>query len=156
MLSAWKEEGSGVKRYLVATFKPHGEGLAKIFGSLEADIVELIWVRQELSARDVFEALRDQGHRLSYGAVRTVLDRLVKKQVLTRTLDGNQYLYRATHSREEFTNSAVGEIIDSLMSSFGEPVYAQFLDRIQAADDEQLERLAQLINAAEERRKHKP
>ncbi len=88
-----------MKRNIVSVFKPHSRGLAKLFGSLEADIMTLIWERQEASARDIFEALRDQGQRLSYGATKTVLDRLVKKQVLTRTLEGNQYLYRARSTR---------------------------------------------------------
>jgi BlaI family transcriptional regulator, penicillinase repressor len=138
-----------VKQKIVSAFKPHNKGLTKLFGSLEADIITVIWDRHKASARDVFEALRDQGQRLSYGAVKTVLDRLVKKQVLARAMVGDQYIYQALLDREEFTRSAVREIIDSLLASFGDPVYAQFLDQIQGADPEQLERLAQLIEQAE-------
>jgi predicted transcriptional regulator len=144
-----------VKRTIVSAFKPHNQGLSKLFGSLEADIITLIWERNTASAREVFEALRDQGQRLSYGAVKTVLDRLVKKQVLARTKDGyhDPYTYRALLDREEFTRSAVREIIDSLLASFGEPVYAQFLDQIREADPDQLERLTQMIDEAEARKK---
>jgi predicted transcriptional regulator len=147
-----------VKRTIVSAFKPHNHGLTKLFGSLEADIITLIWERREVSARDVFEALRDQGQRLSYGAVKTVLDRLVKKQVLERTMPGdhNQYTYRALLDREEFTRSAVREIIGSLLASFGEPVYAQFLDQLQEADPDQLERLTRMIDEAEARKKDTP
>ena len=145
-----------MKRTLVSAFKPHNQGLTKLFGSLEADIITLIWERREASARDIFEALRDQGQRLSYGAVKTVLDRLVKKQVLVRTKadDHNQYTYRALLDREEFTRSAVREIIGSLLASFGEPVYAQFLDELQATDPDQLERLTHMIDLAEARKKN--
>jgi predicted transcriptional regulator len=101
------------------------------------------------AARDIFEALRDQGQRISYGAVKTVLDRLVQKHVLQRSMENNQYLYSAPLSREEYTTSAVREIISSLVDSFGAPVYAQFLDQIQGSDPEQLRQLAELINAAE-------
>ena len=142
-----------MKRNLVAAFKPHSQGLAKLFGSLEADIIALIWQRREASARDIFEDLRDQGQRISYGAVKTVLDRLVKKQILARSMIGNQYVYEAILDREEFTRSAVREILNSLLDSFGDPVYAQFLDQIQASDPEQLHQLAQIINAAEARKR---
>jgi predicted transcriptional regulator len=142
-----------VKRRIVSAFKPHNQGLTKLFGSLEADIITLIWEHGEVSARDVFEGLRDQGQRLSYGAVKTVLDRLVKKQVLARAMHGNQYAYHALLDREEFTYSAVREIIDSLLASFGEPVYAQFLDQLQSADPEQLGRLTRMIDEAEQRKK---
>ena len=141
-----------MKKKIVSAFKPHNQGLSKLFGSLEADIIELIWQQNEASARDVFELLRDQGQRLSYGAVKTVLDRLVKKQVLARTMNSShQYVYRAMLDREEFTTSAVREIIGSLLASFGDPVYAQFLEQIKQADPKQLERLSQMIDEAEAR-----
>lgn len=142
-----------MRRKIVNVFKPHGEGLGKLFGSLEADIMALIWDKQSASARDIFEGLRDQGQRISYGATKTVLDRLVKKQVLLRTLDNNQYIYQAQLNREEFTSSAIREIIDGLFTGFGAPVYAQFLDQIQATDPDQLQELTQLINDAEARKR---
>ncbi len=73
----------------------------------------------------------------------------MKKQVLTRTLEGNQYLYRAQLDRDEYTSSAIREIIDGLFAGFGAPVYAQFIDQIQSADPGQLELLMHMINEAE-------
>jgi len=140
-------------RRTVMSFRPHSEGLAKLFGSLESEIMELIWAQRESTARDIFEALRDQGQRLSYGAVKTVLDRLVQKQVLDRLMENNQYLYTARLTREEFTSSAVREIVASLFDSFGAPVYAQFLDQVRAADPEQLAQLSELISKAEARKR---
>jgi predicted transcriptional regulator len=141
------------KRSVVTTFRPHSEGLAKLFGTLESDIMELVWARGEASARDIFEALRDQGQRLSYGAVKTVLDRLVQKHILARHMENNQYTYSSQLSREQFAESAVKEIISSLIDSFGAPVYAQFLDELQSSDPEQLARLRAMIAAAEERKR---
>ncbi|MBX0329239.1 BlaI/MecI/CopY family transcriptional regulator [Oscillochloris sp. ZM17-4] len=141
------------KNRIVTAFRPHSEGLSKLFGSLESDIMDLVWQHEEATARDIFEALRDQGQRLSYGAVKTVLDRLVQKDVLQRTMENNQYLYRAPLSREEFTKSAVREIISSLVDSFGAPVYAQFLDQIQDSDPDQIVRLTEMINAADRKKK---
>lgn len=143
------------KNHLVTAFKPHGDGLSKLFGSLEADIVDIIWKRKEASARDVFETLRDGGQRLSYGAVKTVLDRLVAKEVLDRLMSNNQYIYQARLNRDDFTNSAVREILDSLRDSFAAPLYAQFFDQLQQADPDQLDQLAQLIEDAAQRSKTK-
>ncbi len=113
----------------------------------------LIWERQAASARDIFEALRDAGQRISYGATKTVLDRLVVKQVLARTMDNNQYTYTAQLNRDEYTRSAVREIIDGLVAGFGALVYAQFFDQIQSADPAQLELLAHMIGEAEAKNK---
>jgi predicted transcriptional regulator len=143
------------KSRIVTAFRPHSQGLAKLFGSLESDIMDLVWQHPEATARDIFEALRDQGQRLSYGAVKTVLDRLVQKRVLDRRMENNQYLYSAQLSRDEFTNSAVREILSSLLDSFGTPVYAQFVDQVQAIDPDQLSQLTAMINEAEQRKKPK-
>lgn len=137
---------------IVSSFKPHNHGLETLFGSLEADIMELIWQQHTASARDIFEGLRSCGQRLSYGAVKTVLDRLVKKRVLVRSMTINQYYYHAELDRDEFTGSAVREIIQSLFASFGDPVYTQFLDKIRDTDPEQLENLMQLLVDAEKRK----
>ena len=142
-----------MKRNIVSVFRPHGAGLAQLFGSLEADIMALIWERQAASARDIFEALRDDGQRISYGATKTVLDRLVAKQVLSRVMDNNQYTYSALLNRDDYTRSAVREIIDGLVAGFGAPVYAQFFDQLQSADPEQLELLARMISEAEAKKK---
>ncbi|NNJ11503.1 hypothetical protein EKD04_014290 [Chloroflexales bacterium ZM16-3] len=144
------------KGRIVTAFRPHSEGLSKLFGSLESDIMDLVWQHEEATARDVFESLRDQGQRLSYGAVKTVLDRLVQKDVLQRHMENNQYLYRAPLSREEFTTSAVREIISSLVDSFGAPVYAQFFDQMQESDPDQIVRLTEMINAAEQKKRKTP
>lgn len=114
--------------------------------------MELLWTQREATARDIFEALRDAGQRLSYGAVKTVLDRLVAKQVVHRTMDNNQYIYTPVAEREAYMRSAVGEIVESLMSSFGEPARAMFLDHIKG-DPDQLVELAKLIDQAEQRKK---
>jgi len=49
------------KSRIVTAFRPHSEGLSKLFVSLESDIMALVWQHEESSARDIFEALRDQG-----------------------------------------------------------------------------------------------
>lgn len=142
-----------MKRNIVSVFKPHGRGLTQIFGTLEADIMALVWERQAASARDIFEALRDRGQKISYGATKTVLDRLVDKQVLYRVMDSNQYTYSAKLDRDTYTRSAIGEIIDGLLAGFGTPVYAQFFDHLRSTNPEELDRLEDMIKASEEQNK---
>lgn len=140
-----------MKRNLIGAFRPHNSGLEKLFGSLEAEIMDILWGRQRGTARDVFEALRDRGQRLSYGAVKTVMDRLVVKDMLDRMSYDGQYHYTPLSNREEFTQSAVREIIGGLFDSFGEPAVSLFMDRIKA-EPERLAQLSALISEAE--RKH--
>lgn len=141
-----------MKRPIVAAFKPHNQGLAKLFGSLEAEIIALIWEHEQATARDIFEDLRASSHQISYGATKTVLDRLVKKGVLVRAQQSGQFFYHAALNQQDFTRSAVREIIESLFASFPDPVYAQFLDHLQHEEPAQLEQLLQRIKQTEARR----
>lgn len=137
---------------VVSAFRPHNTGLSKLLGTLESDIMEILWEQGELSGRDVFEALRDQGQRLSYGAVKTVLNRLAQKDLLVIDQEKNQNLYQPRLSRDEFASSAVEEIVNSLVDSFGAPALAHFMDQLQAAGPEPLAALTARIDAAQARK----
>lgn len=96
------------------TFRPQGAGIEKFFGSLESAILELMWAEGECSARQIYEALRDSGKRISYGATKTVLDRLVRKQILQRVADGRRFLYVARLDRAALMHKLVTALIMSL------------------------------------------
>ncbi len=68
-------------------------------GELEQAVMDILWNRPEpLSVRDVHELLaRDRD--LAYTTVMTVLDRLAKKKLVVRNLDGRAWLYRPAKSR---------------------------------------------------------
>lgn len=70
-------------------------------GNLERAFLEVLWERDEpTSARDVQAACADR--KLAYATVRTVLERLARKGLLTRSRRGRTLLYRATGTREGF------------------------------------------------------
>jgi len=119
---------------------------------LELLCLKALWQLQEGNVAAVRRVV-SQTRPLAYTTIMTVLDRLVAKQVLARTMDNNQYTYTALLNRADYTRSAVREIIDGLVAGFGAPVYAQFFDQIQSADPEQLELLAKMIGEAEAKKK---
>ena len=65
------------------------------------------------SVRDVHEALRADRDS-AYTTVMTVLDRLSKKGVVTRQLDGRAWLYQPTYSRVELYEAAIRDIMAEL------------------------------------------
>jgi predicted transcriptional regulator len=72
-----------------------------VMGELEAAVMGILWARADrLSVRDVHDLLaRDRD--LAYTTVMTVLDRLAKKGLVSRRLDGRAWLYEASRSRTE-------------------------------------------------------
>ena len=67
----------------IQSFRIHEEGLARLFGELEAKVMESIWALQD--QEPTVQAVCDYlgpGH--NYKTVMTVLNRLVEKGALTR------------------------------------------------------------------------
>jgi predicted transcriptional regulator len=113
-----------MREQIVTQFRPHSPGLEAFFGRLEAVLINHLWDAGEASARDCFEMMRDRGQRISYGAVKTVLDRLTAKDVLIRKRSDQNYVYRMTYSREAFASQVISEIMSRLVTDYGEAVYA--------------------------------
>jgi predicted transcriptional regulator len=121
-----------------------GTGLQKFLGELELAVMEIIWQREEVSVTDVVSALNDQGRKLAYTSVMTVMTRLKEKGWLEAERRSKAYFYRAAHSRAEAESAAVGEAVRTLLRDFGDVAVAQFLKELDEIDPEQLARLAEL------------
>lgn len=85
-----------------------------VLGELEGAVMEILWShRSALSVRDVHEKLWEQ-RDLAYTTVMTVLDRLSKKGVADRTLDGRAWLYSPAVTRVQLVRSKITELLDGL------------------------------------------
>jgi BlaI family transcriptional regulator, penicillinase repressor len=79
-------------------------------GSLEADILAIIWERKQSTVRDVYETLREQ-RQIAYTTVMTVMNNLVKKDLLTQDRTAIAYVYTPAIPG----NEVAGTIIDSVV-----------------------------------------
>ncbi|MNT86317.1 Penicillinase repressor [compost metagenome] len=61
----------------------------------------------------------------------TVMGNLARKGMLTAEKSGKAHLYRATQSYEQFTEQAVGRIVEELMKDFSAPAIAHFARAVQ-------------------------
>jgi len=132
------------------TFDPNKRGLRKILGDLETDIMEIVWKREQVTVRQVYERLKNR-RSIAYTTVMTVMSRLADKGLLEKIKEGAAFVYRATSSREEFTQSTVKKVISELLEDFTAPAISQFVESLGDEQPEKMEELARLIK--EKRRK---
>lgn len=132
------------------TFDPNKKGLRKILGDLETDIMEIIWEKGEITVRQVYEKLKEK-REIAYTTVMTVMSRLADKGLLVKIKVGAAFVYRATSSRQEFTQSTVKKVVNELLKDFTAPVISQFVESLGDEQPEKMEELARLIE--EKRRK---
>lgn len=99
-------------------------------GSLEAAVLEVLWDSDDaLKPGDVLESLQIEP-AVTYSTVLTVLRRLWKKKLITRTKAGKAYLYQPSRSREEQVAHAMADAF----SAAADPSAAlgHFIDQLSA------------------------
>ncbi len=82
-------------------------------GSLENEIMKTIWMLEEISEEDVsVNEIQESINRTSdsiraYTTVKTVMDRLVDKNMLVRYKQGKKFFYKTVSSRDEMAQQAI-------------------------------------------------
>ena len=82
-------------------------------GSLENEILKTIWMLEDISEDDVSvnevqESInRNAESSRAYTTVKTVMDRLVDKNMLVRYKQGKKFFYKTVSSRDEMAQKAI-------------------------------------------------
>lgn len=82
-------------------------------GSLELELMEILWSRGESSVRDVVLKL---GRPLAYTTVMTTLDRLFKKGLLGRQKSDRAFFYFPRFSRQEWERRRAIRLVAGFLS----------------------------------------
>lgn len=87
-------------------------------GTLESDVMNVIWKKKKTSVKEVTETLRFN-RPIAYTTTMTVMDKLFKKGFLTREKIGKAYRYCPVAPRHIFVNEALSAILQDLIASYG-------------------------------------
>lgn len=129
------------------TVRLSAEGLAKVLGDLEARVMAVTWqLGQPASARTVHELVaRDHGVALL--TVVTVLNKLVRKRLLSRAERDGLLHFEPTMSEAAFMALASRRVMEGILSFNRDAVAATLVDVLAERDPAQLEELGRLIAA---------
>lgn len=107
-------------------------------------ILKVVWEQQPCAAPGVQEALKDKKD-WTYGTVKTLMDRMVKKGLLTTEKIRNLYLYRAQISKAEACGKELLKAIKRAFDGAFSPAM-QFLVESNKLSDEEIDDLRKLLN----------
>ena len=114
----------------------------------ERQIMDALYARGRASAAEVMESLPDPP---SYSAVRAMLRLLEEKGLVRHEQEGPRYIYLPTVPAERASRSALTRLVQTFFGGSAEQAVAALLDMERSnLDDEQLDRLAKLIERARE------
>ena len=101
------------------------DGLAGVLGPLEAEVMDVLWALGKGTVGDVLE---HGGIRRSYATVKTVMERLARKGLLRRRLEGKAYVYEPAEPRSALEARISRQMAQRLLAGFGSHAISQFAD----------------------------
>ena len=91
--------------------------MAFTHGTLENEILNAVWSMEEngvntknISVSEVLSEINNNGNIRAYTTVKTVMDRLVEKNLLKRQKSGKKFCYMSVESRETMAQSAINKL----------------------------------------------
>ena len=112
-------------------------------GSLEADILAVVWELDTTTVRQVYETLRER-RKIAYTTVMTVMNNLVKKHLLTQDKSRIAYLYTPAIPGREVVDTVLHSVVDRLLRGQYNVAVSQLLDLDSELTPEQFDALRTL------------
>jgi len=121
----------------------HSNALPRL-GELELAVLEVLWAAPDSDAQTVRERLPAR-RRCSLSTVQSTLERLHRKELLSRSRESRAYIYRARLGRAELLGQLLGGVIRRLYDGQLDPILSSFVDFADRIDERTLDRLDELL-----------
>ena len=98
-------------------------------GKLENRVLNALWRLEEngqenIDVTNVQNIINSKNKQWAYTTVKTVLDRLVEKNVITRFKIGKKYSYKSDSSRDELGEAAIKKLAKQYFNGDMEELYS--------------------------------
>lgn len=129
----------------IGAFRSGRDGIAKLLGPLEAELMECVWASDEpMTAREIEAAAATS---VKYVTVLTVLNNLARKGLLRRERSGRALVFEPVESREEFLTSVSEEVIRGLLDLSPRIAVSSFVGNLGVLSPETLAELQTELQA---------
>ncbi|HCG79528.1 MAG TPA: TrmB family transcriptional regulator [Oceanospirillales bacterium] len=126
-----------------------------ILGELEKQVLNHLWSAGEADAKQIHAAF-SAGRSSSLNTIQSTLDRLYKKQLLSRSKQGHAFAYRTRVDREDLIAQLIRNITSDLVSHDSQSLMAAFVSLSADLGDDELDRLEAMIQNHRRKSKLQP
>lgn len=109
--------------------------MAERISDAEHAVMEVLWDRAPLSASDVADRVAP-ARGWSANTVKTLLGRLLAKNIIAADEDGRRYLYRPVVERADYVEGESRRLIDRLFGGRLTPLVAHLAERDALSDQD--------------------
>ncbi|QNQ10337.1 BlaI/MecI/CopY family transcriptional regulator [Sphingomonas alpina] len=122
--------------------------MAERISDAEHAVMEVLWDEAPLTAQDVSERI-PAGRDWSANTVKTLLGRLLAKNIIAHEEDGRRYLYRPLVARDDYVAGESRKLMDRLFGGKLTPLVAHLAERdeLSASDIAEIEALLKGLKA---------
>lgn len=113
----------------------------------ESQVMKALWAESPLSAEEIIAALPDD-QDWADATVKTLLNRLLKKEAIAADRDGRRFLYRPLVAQADYVHAESQGLLDRLFDGRLAPLVSHFSqrDKLSAADVAELRRILEAID----------
>jgi predicted transcriptional regulator len=121
--------------------------MIKNIGPLERKILDILWEKRDATAREITYELEKRGDRRAYSTVRTIIRRLVDKNIIAERMDNKEKLYKYIPiiTKEELEKSIVHNVIGELLKRF-EKSTISYLSEELSENEKDIEKIKQKLD----------
>jgi predicted transcriptional regulator len=121
--------------------------MVKNIGPLERKILEILWDKKEATAREISYGLEKKGNRKAYSTVRTIIRRLVEKNIIAEKRDKKEKIYKYIPiiNKSELEKSIVHSVIGELLNRFEESTINYLTEEL-SENDEDIEKIKKKLD----------
>ncbi len=127
-------------------FSPSRDGLVKVLGPLETEIMQVIWQDDRSTVKKVHRKLSQQ-REIAYTTVMTTMSRLAEKGVLNRHREGLAYVYTPAITEGEFVTMVVQQVLDGLLEDYSDTAVDYMIDYFARNDPNELKKLQRSLQS---------
>lgn len=119
--------------------------------NLEAEIMKVVWDRNEVTVREVHEAMlkkeigiKDSGFT-PYTTIMSTMTQLAERGVLHQKRTGKTFIYTAAVDKEELSRSIIETVADTLLEGASKQLIFKFLSDARKLSTEKIEKLIEKL-----------
>ena len=108
----------------------------------ELEIMKVIWERDSVTVRDVYEALLER-RKIAYTTVMTMMKILEQKKYLKKNQTDRAYVYRPAQPQRQVLGDMVREFVNRVFNGSAEPLLVHLVEEHNLSPEE-LDEIARL------------
>jgi BlaI family transcriptional regulator, penicillinase repressor len=108
----------------------------------ELEIMKVIWERDRVTVRDVYEALLER-RKVAYTTVMTMMKILEQKGFLKKSQEDRAYLYRPAQAKRQVIGAMVKDFVNRVFNGSAEPLLVHLVEEHHLSQKD-LEEIARL------------